>query len=178
MIRSAIAALALALGACILASGCAETANQAPEVANAAPDPVAPGSAVPEPAATEAAAAEPSEAAPAGDAPVVPHVTGDDFQAQVLESPLPVVIDFYADWCGPCKVMAPHVAAVAAEYAGAVRVFKLDIEDWPDIPERYSVTEYPSLLVFVGGEPTRLIEGFQEPEELQALFAAIAPKPE
>ena len=79
----------------------------------------------------------------------------DNFRAEVLESELPVVIDFYADWCGPCKQIAPAIEALAQKWAGQVRFAKVDIEAHPAIANGYNVSSIPAVLRFEKGEVTR-----------------------
>ena len=78
-------------------------------------------------------------------------VTDEDFEKEVLQSDRPVVVDFWAEWCGPCKMLAPTVEAVARDFDGKVKFVKLDIESSPNTPVRYSVRGIPTLLVFNGG---------------------------
>ena len=86
-------------------------------------------------------------------------ITGDNFQAEVLESELPVLVDFYADWCGPCKMMAPIISALADEYAGRCKVGKCDIEAEMALSHKYHVMSIPTMIVFKGGEPVDTIIG-------------------
>ncbi len=78
-------------------------------------------------------------------------VTDQDFEQEVLQSDRPVVVDFWAEWCGPCKMLAPTVEAVAQEFDGKVKFVKLDIEASNQTPVRYNVRGIPTLLVFNGG---------------------------
>jgi len=82
----------------------------------------------------------------------VQSVTDADFEAQVLQSDLPVLVDFWAPWCGPCRMIAPALDALSAEYTGRVRVVKLDIDQNSNIALAYQVRSIPLLLVFKGGE--------------------------
>jgi thioredoxin len=79
-------------------------------------------------------------------------VTGSDFDEKVLKSDVPVLVDFWAEWCGPCKAIGPSVEQLAAEYAGKARVFKLDVDQDPNIASNYGVMSIPALLVFKGGK--------------------------
>lgn len=95
-----------------------------------------------------------SEADEAVDAPPSLIVTvGDaDFTAQVLKAPLPAVVMFTADWCGPCRLLRPRLEALARRYANVLRVFSLNIEDSTDIPTRYGVRGVPTMILFSQGE--------------------------
>jgi thioredoxin 1 len=86
-------------------------------------------------------------------------VTDQTFQSEVLGSPIPVLVDFWAAWCGPCRVIAPVVEELAAEYQGKLKVVKLDVDENPEISERYRVLSIPSLLVFKGGQEVDRIVG-------------------
>jgi len=82
----------------------------------------------------------------------VQSVTDADFEALVLQSDLPVLVDFWAPWCGPCKMIAPVLDALAAEYAGRVRIVKLDIDQNPNTALAYQVRSIPLLLLFKDGQ--------------------------
>ena len=79
-------------------------------------------------------------------------VNEENFDAEVLKSGVPVLVDFTATWCGPCKQIAPLVDQVADEYAGRAKVAKLDIDDSPGIASKYGIRGVPTLLVFKGGQ--------------------------
>jgi len=79
-------------------------------------------------------------------------VTTVDFDKEVLQSDVPVLVDFWAVWCGPCRMIAPAVDAVAQEFAGKAKVYKLNVDENPDIAARYGVQSIPTLIVFKGGQ--------------------------
>lgn len=79
------------------------------------------------------------------------HVTDADFKKVVLESPIPVFVDFYAEWCGPCKMMAPFVDEYAEKYAGKVLVLKLNVDEAMDTAQEYGVQSIPTFVSFKNG---------------------------
>ena len=79
-------------------------------------------------------------------------VTDESFEQDVLGSSEPVLVDYWAEWCGPCKMIAPVLEEIAAEYSGRVRVAKLNIDDNPSIPPRYGIRGIPTLMLFKNGE--------------------------
>ena len=80
-------------------------------------------------------------------------VDTSNFQQEVLNSAEPVVVDFWAEWCGPCKMIAPSLEEISNELAGKVKVAKLNIDENPDIPVRYGVRGIPTMLLFKDGQP-------------------------
>ncbi|MEJ2453414.1 MAG: thioredoxin TrxA [Candidatus Thiodiazotropha sp.] len=80
------------------------------------------------------------------------HVTDDSFESDVLKSSEPVLIDYWAEWCGPCKMIAPVLDEIATEYSGRLKVAKLNIDDNPDTPPRYGIRGIPTLMLFKNGE--------------------------
>lgn len=86
-------------------------------------------------------------------------VTDADFDEKVLKSPTPVLVDFWADWCGPCHMVAPVLDEIAKEKDGALTIAKMDIDANPEVPRRYGILSIPSLLLFVGGSEKRRLVG-------------------
>lgn len=80
------------------------------------------------------------------------HVTDDSFEQEVLQSSNPVLVDYWADWCGPCKMIAPVLDEIADEYDGKVRIAKLNIDENPNTPPRYGIRGIPTLMLFKQGE--------------------------
>jgi thioredoxin 1 len=93
-------------------------------------------------------------------------VTTADFDREVLESEVPVLVDFWAVWCSPCRMIAPTVDAVAEEYAGRAKVVKLNVDDSPDIAGRYGVQSIPTLILFKGGQPVDRLVGGQNTKQV------------
>jgi thioredoxin 1 len=101
----------------------------------------------------------------AGDAILV--VNDANFDQDVLKSDKPVLVDFWATWCGPCRAIAPIVTELATEYQGKVKVGKMDVDQNPSTPMRYGVRGIPTLLVFKGGEVKEQIVGYVPKEQIQ-----------
>ncbi len=86
-------------------------------------------------------------------------VTSSEFDQQVLKSETPVIVDFWAVWCGPCRMIAPHLDALATEYAGKVKVVKVNIDDEREVTERYGVQSIPTLFFFKDGKVVDQVVG-------------------
>jgi thioredoxin 1 len=87
------------------------------------------------------------------------EVTDTNFDSEILKSQLPVLIDFWAVWCAPCRAIAPHVEALAKEYDGKIRVGKMDIDANPHVPSQYDVRSIPTLLMFKNGQVVGQVVG-------------------
>ena len=87
------------------------------------------------------------------------HVSDENFDTEVLKSPLPVLLDLWAPWCGPCRAIAPIVDELAGEYAGKLKVVKMNVDENPRTPSRYGVRGIPNLILFKNGEVQQQIVG-------------------
>ncbi len=105
----------------------------------------------------------------------VPELTSDSFKREVLESAQPVLVDFWAPWCGPCRQITPMIEELASENAGSAKVIKVNIDDNPETAQQYGVMSIPTLMVFKNGEVSDRFVGAQPKGRLQeALDAAKA----
>jgi len=87
------------------------------------------------------------------------EVNDANFQSEVAQSPLPTLVDFWAPWCGPCRMVAPIVEELAKEYSGKLKVAKINVDDSPGIASRFGIQSIPTLMVFKGGKPVERIVG-------------------
>ena len=103
------------------------------------------------------------------------EVTDTNFQAEVIESDQPVLVDFWAPWCGPCRIIAPHLEELQAERSEDLRVVKLNVDDNPQTAAQYNVMSIPMLLLFKNGQPVHQIIGAMPKNRLvQELDPALA----
>ena len=105
----------------------------------------------------------------------VVNLTDDSFQKEVLESNIPVLVDFWAEWCQPCKMVRPLVHELAEEYAGKIKVVEMDVDDNPTVPGNYGVMSIPTIMIFKNGAPESTMIGAQPREKFkQNIDAALA----
>lgn len=99
--------------------------------------------------------------------------TDANFREEVLQSETPVLVDFYADWCGPCKMMAPLVKELAEKYDGKIKVGKLNVDENPDVSMEYRVMSIPTFILFQGGEKVTSVTGAVSKGELDSMLQQI-----
>ena len=97
-------------------------------------------------------------------------VNEDNFQAEVLDSKLPVIVDFTAVWCGPCKMLDPVVEELGKELDGIIRIAKLDVDNNPNLAMQYQVMGVPTLMLFKNGEAVERVTGYQPKDRLMKEF--------
>lgn len=97
-------------------------------------------------------------------------IASADFESKVLGSQEKVLVDFFATWCGPCRMIAPYVEQIAEEKAGEVSVYKVDIDQSPELASRYGVRGVPTLMVFEGGKPVAQMVGAQPKANILAML--------
>ena len=99
-------------------------------------------------------------------------VNESSFQEEVLDSPQPVMVDFTAVWCGPCKMLDPVVKELAEDWQEKVKVVKLDVDDNPNLAMQYQVMGVPTLMLFLNGEPSQRITGYQPKDRIIKTFSS------
>ncbi|MBI2027688.1 MAG: thioredoxin [Deltaproteobacteria bacterium] len=101
-------------------------------------------------------------------------VTDEAFEQEVIKSATPVVVDFWAEWCGPCKALSPKIDQVAAQFQGKIRVLKMNVDDNPRTPSKFGIRGIPTLIVFKGGKVVDQAVGDQSIEDLKSLLSRCA----
>lgn len=103
----------------------------------------------------------------------IAHVTDDNFDSTVLKSATPVLLDYWAEWCGPCRMIAPVLEEIAKDYAGRLTVAKINIDENPHVPQRYGVRGIPTLMVFKNGEVEATKVGAMSKSQLAAFIDGV-----
>ena len=103
------------------------------------------------------------------------HVSTEDFEDHVLKAALPVVVDFWAEWCAPCRRLAPVIDRLAQNYDGRLQFAKVNVDDDPDLASTYQVQGIPTLILFHGGQVVGRFVGYLSPEQLTRELNAIVP---
>jgi|SRR4030043_792792 thioredoxin 1 len=102
----------------------------------------------------------------------IPKLTEAVFDTEVLKSTLPVIVDFTAIWCGPCKMLDPVVTQLSQDWGGKVKIVKLDVDDNSNLAMKYGVMGVPTLILFVNGNPVQRLSGYQPKERIVSKFGS------
>lgn len=106
--------------------------------------------------------------------PNVKHINGAEFEAEVVRSAKPVVVDFYATWCGPCKILSPRLDTLAGSFTHQIKFVKINVDEAPDLSQRFNIQGIPTLLFFKNGKIVDRIMGLVSTEELKARMESLA----
>jgi len=94
------------------------------------------------------------------------HITDDTFEQEVLEGDIPVLTDFWAEWCGPCRTIAPVLEEISQEYDGRLKIAKIDVDENPEAPARFGIQGIPTLILFKDGKPVERLVGAMPKDRL------------
>ena len=97
-------------------------------------------------------------------------VTKANFESEVIGSDIPVLVDFWASWCGPCQMLAPIVAEIAGEYDGRIKVCKINVDEEDELAVRFGINSIPTLMVFKGGKAVATSVGYKQKEQITYMF--------
>ena len=97
-------------------------------------------------------------------------ITKDNFEAEVLRSEIPVLVDFWATWCGPCRMLAPVISEIAEKYAGTVKVGKVNVDEEPELAMQFRVDSIPTVMLFKEGRLVNTTVGFRPKEQITAML--------
>jgi thioredoxin 1 len=103
----------------------------------------------------------------------VAEVTDQSFQSEVLDSDTPTIIDFWAEWCAPCRQIAPIISELAAEYGDRVKIVKMDIDAHPNTPGQYGVRAIPTILAFKNGQVVQQLQGARPKADFKAMVEGL-----
>lgn len=93
-----------------------------------------------------------------------------NFEQEVTESTVPVLVDFWASWCGPCKMLSPIISEIAEEYAETVKVCKVNVDEEPVLAAKFGISSIPTLILFKNGQPANVSVGYRPKEEIVKMF--------
>ena len=102
----------------------------------------------------------------------IPKLTEADFEAEVLKSTIPVIADFTAAWCGPCKMLDPVIVQLSQDWQGKVKIVKLDVDDNSKLAVQYGVMGVPTLILFINGVPVQRLSGYQPKDRIISKFGS------
>lgn len=103
-------------------------------------------------------------------------ITDANFQAEVLQSPIPVLVDFWAEWCGPCRMLGPVIDKIADANAGRITVGKMNVDENPQTPQKYGIQGIPTVIFFQKGQVAKQLVGYQSQEKIQKVIDEIFQK--
>jgi thioredoxin 1 len=100
-------------------------------------------------------------------------ITNENFESEVLNSPIPVLIDFWAEWCGPCRMIGPIIDQLAAEYEGRIKIGKIDVDKEAALSDRHGIVSIPTLVVYKDGSPVQQKIGASSKQDIEGLFKSL-----
>lgn len=106
----------------------------------------------------------------------VRQFTDGNFESEVLQSKQPVLVDFWAEWCMPCRMLTPTIEALATDFTGKAKIGKLDTDANKMIAVKYNITAIPTIIIFKDGQPVKMMRGLKKKEELAAALAEVGAK--